>query len=162
MVQVEEISKEMDGLKNCIENEVSVWNKAWLKSCRLKSWSHLAFAHLDAGTAEYSRGCDWICKAETAVGEKQCCHKGARPSKRGTTQVVMLEAERLQCISCSWFIKWYFLCFQFHDAMEAFNKALLDKKYVEAANQLERVSTSLIMSMWALFQGQRGYWLLIL
>lgn len=88
-VQVEEISKEMDSLKNRIENEVSVWNEAWLKSCRLKSWSDLAFAHLGAGAAEYSRGCDGLCKAEAAAGEKQCRHKGARPSKRGTTQVVM-------------------------------------------------------------------------
>lgn len=36
LVQVDDISKEIDGLKNTIENEVSVWIRADVKSCRLK------------------------------------------------------------------------------------------------------------------------------
>lgn len=35
---------------------------------------------------------------------------------------------------------------QFHSAMEEFNKALQDKKYVDAANQLERVRAAYIIS----------------
>ncbi len=35
---------------------------------------------------------------------------------------------------------------QFHNAMEEYNKALLDKKFVDAANQLERVRAAYIMS----------------
>lgn len=39
---------------------------------------------------------------------------------------------------------------QFHNAMEEFNKALLDKKYVDAAKQLERVRAAYVMSTQAL------------
>uniref|UniRef100_A0A8C2ZQT4 Centromere/kinetochore protein zw10 homolog n=1 Tax=Cyclopterus lumpus TaxID=8103 RepID=A0A8C2ZQT4_CYCLU len=72
MVQVDEVSKEMDGLKNCIETEVSSIFDLFECFC----------------------GCN------------------------------------------------NFYVIQFHSAMEEFNKALLEKKYVDAANQLERARAS--------------------
>lgn len=35
---------------------------------------------------------------------------------------------------------------QFHNAMEEYSKALLEKNYVDAANQLEKVKTAYIVS----------------
>lgn len=53
----------------------------------------------------------------------------------------------------------HFLCFiQFHSAIEEFNKALLEKKYVDAANHLERVSTTLVISVQPLLQFELGQW----
>uniref|UniRef100_A0A8D3DL83 Zw10 kinetochore protein n=1 Tax=Scophthalmus maximus TaxID=52904 RepID=A0A8D3DL83_SCOMX len=78
MVQVDEVSKEMDVLKNCIENEVCA---------------------------------------------KQFMN--------------VMKEEKRDCVQ-------FFLCIFciFHNAMEEFSKALQEKKYVDAANQLERARAS--------------------
>ncbi|XP_070699455.1 centromere/kinetochore protein zw10 homolog [Pempheris klunzingeri] len=85
MVQVDEVSKEMDVLKNCIENEVQ--------------------QNIHVAVAEYA--------------------KLKQQLERNTIIIAMLGHLK-----------------EFHNAMEEFNKALQDKKYVDAANQLERARTS--------------------
>uniref|UniRef100_A0A8D3E8Q6 Centromere/kinetochore protein zw10 homolog n=1 Tax=Scophthalmus maximus TaxID=52904 RepID=A0A8D3E8Q6_SCOMX len=84
MVQVDEVSKEMDVLKNCIENEV----------CNI----HVA-------VAEYA--------------------KLKQQLEKNTVIITMLGHVK-----------------EFHNAMEEFSKALQEKKYVDAANQLERARAS--------------------
>ncbi|XP_034462906.1 centromere/kinetochore protein zw10 homolog [Hippoglossus hippoglossus] len=85
MVQVDEVSKEMDVLKNCIENEIQ--------------------QNIHVAVAEYA--------------------KLKQQLEKNTIIITMLG-----------FIK------EFHNAMEEFNKSLQEKKYVDAANQLERARTS--------------------
>uniref|UniRef100_A0A4W6DED3 Centromere/kinetochore protein zw10 homolog n=1 Tax=Lates calcarifer TaxID=8187 RepID=A0A4W6DED3_LATCA len=85
MVQVDEVSKEMDMLKNCIENEV----------CQ----------NIHVAVAEYA--------------------KLKQQLEKNTIIITMLGHLK-----------------EFHNAMEEFNKALLEKKYVDAANQLERARSS--------------------
>lgn len=85
MVQVDEVSKEMDVLKNCIETEV-------------QQNIHLA-------VAEYA--------------------KLKQQLEKNTLIITMLGH-----------LKGY------HSAMEDFNKALVDKKYVDAAKQLEKARAS--------------------
>lgn len=85
MLQVEEVSKEMDALKNCIETEV-------------QQNIHVAVT-------------------ENAKLKQQL--------EKNTIIIRMLGHLK-----------------EFHNAMEEFNKALLDKKYVEAANQLEKAKAS--------------------
>ncbi|XP_055370395.1 centromere/kinetochore protein zw10 homolog isoform X2 [Betta splendens] len=85
MVQVEEISKEIDALKNCIESEV-------------QQNIHLA-------VAEYAKLKEQL--------EKNTCI------------ITMLRHLK-----------------EFHMAMEGFNKALLNKSYVDAANHLEQARAS--------------------
>uniref|UniRef100_G3QC29 Centromere/kinetochore protein zw10 homolog n=1 Tax=Gasterosteus aculeatus aculeatus TaxID=481459 RepID=G3QC29_GASAC len=81
MVQVDEVSKEMDGLKNCIESEVSL--------------------KLSISQTEYA--------------------KLKQQLEKNTVIITMLGHLK-----------------EFHSAMEEFNKALQEKKYVDAANELER------------------------
>ncbi|KAF7653043.1 hypothetical protein LDENG_00088110, partial [Lucifuga dentata] len=83
--QVDEVSKEMDFLKNCIENEVQV--------------------NIQVAVAEYAE-------------LKQQLEKN-------TIIITMLEHLK-----------------EFHNAMEEFSRVLVEKKYVNAANQLERARTS--------------------
>ncbi|XP_034406157.1 centromere/kinetochore protein zw10 homolog [Cyclopterus lumpus] len=85
MVQVDEVSKEMDGLKNCIETEVQ--------------------QNVHVAVAEYA--------------------KLKQQLEKNTIVITMLRHLK-----------------EFHSAMEEFNKALLEKKYVDAANQLERARAS--------------------
>uniref|UniRef100_A0A8C9Z3Q1 Centromere/kinetochore protein zw10 homolog n=1 Tax=Sander lucioperca TaxID=283035 RepID=A0A8C9Z3Q1_SANLU len=85
MVQVDEVSKEMDALKNCIETEVQ--------------------QNIHVAVAEYAK-------------LKQQLEKNT---------IIMTMLGHLK---------------QFHSAMEESNKALLDKKYVDAANHLERARAS--------------------
>lgn len=85
MVQVEEVSKEMDALKNCIESEVQ--------------------QNLHVAVTEYA--------------------KLKQQLEKNTIIIEMLGHLK-----------------QFHNAMEEYNKALQDKKFVDAANQLERAKTS--------------------
>uniref|UniRef100_A0A4W6DFZ4 Centromere/kinetochore protein zw10 homolog n=1 Tax=Lates calcarifer TaxID=8187 RepID=A0A4W6DFZ4_LATCA len=85
MVQVDEVSKEMDMLKNCIENEVQ--------------------QNIHVAVAEYA--------------------KLKQQLEKNTIIITMLGHLK-----------------EFHNAMEEFNKALLEKKYVDAANQLERARSS--------------------
>ncbi|XP_056267238.1 centromere/kinetochore protein zw10 homolog, partial [Pseudoliparis swirei] len=82
MVQVEEVSREMDGLKSCIETEVQ--------------------QNVHVAVAEYA--------------------KLKQQLEKNTIVIAMLGHLK-----------------EFHSAMEEFNKALTEKKYVDAANQLERV-----------------------
>lgn len=85
MVQVDEVSKEMDVLKNCIENEVQ--------------------QNIHVAVTEYA--------------------KLKQQLEKNTIIITMLGHLK-----------------EFHNAIEEFNKALLDKKYVDAANQLERARAS--------------------
>ncbi|XP_035522903.1 centromere/kinetochore protein zw10 homolog [Morone saxatilis] len=85
MVQVDEVSKEMDVLKNCIETEVQ--------------------QNIHVAVAEYA--------------------KLKQQLEKNTIIITMLGHLK-----------------EFHNAMEEFNKALVDKKYVDAANQLERARVS--------------------
>ncbi|XP_075878604.1 centromere/kinetochore protein zw10 homolog [Nelusetta ayraudi] len=85
MVQVDDISKEMDGLKNTIENEVQ--------------------QNIHVAVAEYAK-------------LKQQLEKN---------NAVIKVLGHLK---------------EFHDATEEFNKALVDKKYVDAANQREKARAS--------------------
>uniref|UniRef100_A0A8C4F5U8 Centromere/kinetochore protein zw10 homolog n=1 Tax=Dicentrarchus labrax TaxID=13489 RepID=A0A8C4F5U8_DICLA len=85
MVQVDEVSKEMDVLKNCIETEVQ--------------------QNIHVAVAEYA--------------------KLKQQLEKNTIIITMLGHLK-----------------EFHNAMEEFNKALVDKKYVDAANQLERARAS--------------------
>uniref|UniRef100_A0A8D0D595 Centromere/kinetochore protein zw10 homolog n=1 Tax=Sander lucioperca TaxID=283035 RepID=A0A8D0D595_SANLU len=90
MVQVDEVSKEMDALKNCIETEVQ--------------------QNIHVAVAEYAK-------------LKQQLEKNT---------IIMTMLGHLK---------------QFHSAMEESNKALLDKKYVDAANHLERVRAASVDSL---------------
>ncbi|KAL6098463.1 zw10 [Pungitius sinensis] len=81
MVQVDEVSKEMDALKNCIESEVQ--------------------QNIHVAVAEYA--------------------KLKQQLEKNTVIITMLGHLK-----------------EFHSAMEEFSKSLLEKKYVDAANQLER------------------------
>ncbi|XP_041808403.1 centromere/kinetochore protein zw10 homolog [Chelmon rostratus] len=85
MVQVDEVSKEMDVLKNCIETEVQ--------------------QNIHSAVTEYA--------------------KLKQQLEKNTIVIKMLGHLK-----------------EFHNAMEEFKKALLDKKYVDAANQLERARAS--------------------
>ncbi|KAA8586547.1 hypothetical protein FQN60_000383 [Etheostoma spectabile] len=85
MVQVDEVSKEMEALKNCIETEVQ--------------------QNIHVAVAEYAK-------------LKQQLEKNT---------IIMTMLGHLK---------------QFHSAMEESNKALQDKKYVDAANHLERARAS--------------------
>ncbi|KAK9536773.1 hypothetical protein VZT92_006534 [Zoarces viviparus] len=85
MVQVDEVAKEMDVLKNCIETEVQ--------------------QNIHVSVAEYA--------------------KLKQQLEKNTIVITMLEHLK-----------------EFHSAMEGFNKALVDKQYVDAANQLERARAS--------------------
>ncbi|KAM4619941.1 centromere/kinetochore protein zw10 homolog isoform 1-T1 [Polymixia lowei] len=85
MVQVEEVSKEMDALKNCIETEVQ--------------------QNIHVAVAEYA--------------------KLKQHLEKNTIIITMLGHLK-----------------EFHNAMEEFNKALVEKKYVDAAKQLERARAS--------------------
>lgn len=85
MVQVDEVSKEMDVLKNCIETEVQ--------------------QNIHVAVTEYA--------------------KLKQQLEKNTIIITMLGHLK-----------------EFHGAMEEFNKSLLDKKYVDAANQLERARAS--------------------
>lgn len=85
MVQVDEVSKEMDVLKNCIETEVQ--------------------QNIHSAVTEYA--------------------KLKQQLEKNTIIIKMLGHLK-----------------QFHNAMEEFKKALLDKKYVDAAKQLERARDS--------------------
>lgn len=85
MVQVDEVSREMDALKSCIENEVQ--------------------QSIHVAVAEYEK-----LKQQLA---------------KNTVIITMLGHLK-----------------EFHNAMEEFSKALQEKKYVEAANHLERARTS--------------------
>ncbi|XP_068456727.1 centromere/kinetochore protein zw10 homolog isoform X2 [Clinocottus analis] len=85
MVQVDKVSKEMDGLKNCIETEVQ--------------------QNVHVAVAEYA--------------------KLKQQLEKNTIVITMLGHLK-----------------EFHSAMKEFNKALLEKKYVDAANQLERARAS--------------------
>lgn len=85
MVQVEEVSKDMDVLKNCIETEVQ--------------------QNIHVAVTEYA--------------------KLKQQLEKNTIIIKMLGHLK-----------------EFHSAMEEYNKALLDKKYVDAANQLERAKAS--------------------
>ncbi|XP_029304904.1 LOW QUALITY PROTEIN: centromere/kinetochore protein zw10 homolog [Cottoperca gobio] len=89
MVQVDEVSKEMDVLKNCVETDV-------------QQNIHVAVA-------------------ENAKLKQQL--------EKNTIVITMLRH-----------LKRYNM--HFHSAMQEFNKALLDKKYVVAANQLEKARAS--------------------
>lgn len=80
MLQVDAVSKEMDTLKNCIENEVQ---------------------NVHVAVTEYT--------------------KLKQQLEKNTIIITMLGHLK-----------------EFHSAMEEFNKALLEKKYVDAANQLEK------------------------
>uniref|UniRef100_A0AAX7T8I5 Centromere/kinetochore protein zw10 homolog n=1 Tax=Astatotilapia calliptera TaxID=8154 RepID=A0AAX7T8I5_ASTCA len=84
MLQVDAVSKEMDTLKNCIENEVQ---------------------NVHVAVAEYT--------------------KLKQQLEKNTVIITMLGHLK-----------------EFHSAMEEFNKALLEKKYVDAANRLERARKS--------------------
>uniref|UniRef100_A0A3Q4H056 Centromere/kinetochore protein zw10 homolog n=1 Tax=Neolamprologus brichardi TaxID=32507 RepID=A0A3Q4H056_NEOBR len=84
MLQVDTVSKEMDTLKNCIENEVQ---------------------NVHVAVAEYT--------------------KLKQQLEKNTVIITMLGHLK-----------------EFHSAMEEFNKALLEKKYVDAANRLERARKS--------------------
>uniref|UniRef100_A0A669DHT8 Centromere/kinetochore protein zw10 homolog n=1 Tax=Oreochromis niloticus TaxID=8128 RepID=A0A669DHT8_ORENI len=84
MLQVDAVSKEMDTLKNCIENEVQ---------------------NVHVAVAEYT--------------------KLKQQLEKNTVIITMLGHLK-----------------EFHSAMEEFNKALLEKKYVDAANRLERARNS--------------------
>ncbi|XP_026183482.1 centromere/kinetochore protein zw10 homolog isoform X1 [Mastacembelus armatus] len=86
MVQVDEVSKEMDALKNCIENEVQ--------------------QNIHVAMAEYA--------------------KLKQQLEKNTVIITMLGHLK-----------------EFHNAMEEFSKALLEKKYVEAANQLGRARANM-------------------
>lgn len=77
MIQVDEVSKEMDALKNCIENEV------WL-DLNPTTKDSLSNYIVFAGTAKYPGGCDWVWKDKAAAGKKFCHYRGAWTSKRGT------------------------------------------------------------------------------
>lgn len=81
MLQVDAVSKEMDALKNCIENEVQ--------------------QNIHVAVTEYT--------------------KLKQQLEKNTIIITMLGHLK-----------------EFHNAMEEFNKALLEKKFVDAANQLER------------------------
>uniref|UniRef100_A0A8D3A6U1 Centromere/kinetochore protein zw10 homolog n=1 Tax=Scophthalmus maximus TaxID=52904 RepID=A0A8D3A6U1_SCOMX len=85
MVQVDEVSKEMDVLKNCIENEIQ--------------------QNIHVAVAEYA--------------------KLKQQLEKNTVIITMLGHVK-----------------EFHNAMEEFSKALQEKKYVDAANQLERARAS--------------------
>ncbi|XP_049897405.1 centromere/kinetochore protein zw10 homolog [Epinephelus moara] len=85
LVQVDEVSKEMDVLKNCIETEVQ--------------------QNIHVAVAEYA--------------------KLKQQLEKNTIIITMLGHLK-----------------EFHSAMEDFNKALMDKKYVDAANQLEQARSS--------------------
>lgn len=85
MVQVEEVSKEMDALKNHIETEVQ--------------------QNIHSAVTEYA--------------------KLKQQLEKNTIIIKMLGHLK-----------------EFHDAMEEYNKALLDKKYVDAAKQLGRARAS--------------------
>ncbi|XP_010729165.3 centromere/kinetochore protein zw10 homolog [Larimichthys crocea] len=85
MVQVDEVSKEMDVLKNCVENEIQ--------------------QNIHVAVTEY------------AMLKQQL--------EKNTIIIKMLRHLK-----------------EFHNAMEELNNALLDKKYVDAANQLERARAS--------------------
>ncbi|KAM9788769.1 centromere/kinetochore protein zw10 homolog [Neosynchiropus ocellatus] len=85
MVQVDEVAKEMDSLKNCIETEVQ--------------------ENIHVAVAEYT--------------------KLKHQLEKNTVIMTMLGHLK-----------------EFHNAMEQYSKALKEKKYVEAANQLERARVS--------------------
>ncbi|XP_061558174.1 centromere/kinetochore protein zw10 homolog [Phycodurus eques] len=85
MVQVDEVSKEMDTLKNFIENEVQL--------------------NIHVAVAEYTKYKEQL--------------------EKNTIITTMLGHLK-----------------EFHNAMEEFNKALQEKKYVDAANQLEKARAS--------------------
>ncbi|XP_074529213.1 centromere/kinetochore protein zw10 homolog [Halichoeres trimaculatus] len=85
MVQVDEVSKEMDVLKNCIETEVQ--------------------QNIHVAVAEYA--------------------KLKQQLEKNTLIITMLGHLK-----------------EYHNAMEDFNKALVDKKYVDAAKQLEKARAS--------------------
>ncbi|XP_022618181.1 centromere/kinetochore protein zw10 homolog [Seriola dumerili] len=85
MVQVDDVSKEMDVLKNCIENEVQ--------------------QNIHVAVAEYA--------------------KLKQQLEKNTIIITMLGHLK-----------------EFHNAMEEFSKALQEKKYVDAANQLKRAKAS--------------------
>uniref|UniRef100_A0A7N5ZUB7 Centromere/kinetochore protein zw10 homolog n=1 Tax=Anabas testudineus TaxID=64144 RepID=A0A7N5ZUB7_ANATE len=85
MVQVDEVSKEMDALKSCIENEVQ--------------------QNIHVAVAEYA--------------------KLKQQLEKNTIIITMLGHLK-----------------EFHSAMEEFSKALLEKNYVDAANQLEKARVS--------------------
>lgn len=85
MLQVDEVSKEMDALKNRIETEVQ--------------------QNIHVAVAEYA--------------------KLKQQLEKNTIIIKMLGQLK-----------------EFHNAMEEFNKALLDKKYVDAANHLKRASAT--------------------
>ncbi|XP_028277348.1 centromere/kinetochore protein zw10 homolog [Parambassis ranga] len=85
MVQVNAVSKEMDALKNCIENEVQ--------------------QNMHVAVTEYT--------------------KLKQQLEKNTIIISMLQHLK-----------------EFHDAMEEFSKALPEKKYVDAANHLEKARES--------------------
>uniref|UniRef100_A0A667ZE92 Centromere/kinetochore protein zw10 homolog n=1 Tax=Myripristis murdjan TaxID=586833 RepID=A0A667ZE92_9TELE len=87
MGQVDELSKEIDTLKTCIDSEVRLKLDVIINKLKFR---YYLFDYL----------------SKTAASS--CCH--------------------------------VFLLSQFHSAMEDFNKAVLEKKYVSAAEQLQRAS----------------------
>lgn len=80
MMKVEEVSKEMDALKNCIENEVWLHLEPTSKNGYIYCSAYFVcnvFVHVDAGTAKYPGGRDWVCKAEAAAWKKYCHYRSA-------------------------------------------------------------------------------------
>uniref|UniRef100_A0A8C7ZMY1 Centromere/kinetochore protein zw10 homolog n=1 Tax=Oryzias sinensis TaxID=183150 RepID=A0A8C7ZMY1_9TELE len=86
MLQVDEVSKEMDALKACIETEVQ--------------------ENIHVAVTEFAKLKEQL--------------------ERNTVIIKMLEHLK-----------------EFHSAMEKFNKALVEKKYVDAANNLEKARSSM-------------------
>lgn len=73
MVQVDEVSKEMDALKNCIENEVWSAIKPTTKDkghLFLQRFLIFCNSFVSADTAKYPGCSDWVCKAKTAAWKK--------------------------------------------------------------------------------------------
>lgn len=82
MIQVDEVSTEMDALKNCIENEVWLHLKPTSKNGHIYCSAYFVcnvfvFVHMDADTAKYPGGRDWVCKAEAAAWKKYCHYRSA-------------------------------------------------------------------------------------
>lgn len=98
MIQVDEVSKEMEALKNCIKNEVWLDLNPTTKDRQADRSANFLFLFnfiVFAGTAKYPGGRDRVCKAKTAAGKKHCHHRSAWTSKRGTSSRKMSQ----KCLS---------------------------------------------------------------